>query len=102
MPFNINVLRLLRVSRVLATFHYAVPSSAMTLILLFVNIIKHSVPALISIGLIHALCVYVFAIVGLHVFGYIVPFPGGFYDTSFNNFQTFVNALVMTFRLSTL
>lgn len=99
-PFNVNVLRLLRVGRVFTVVQMAMPATMFLTI--FVKIMKRSVPALISIGFIHVLCVYVFAIVGLHVFGYVVPYSGGYYDNKFNNFSTFVNSLIMTFRISTL
>ncbi|KAG5468132.1 hypothetical protein LSCM1_02105 [Leishmania martiniquensis] len=99
MPFNVNVLRMLRVGRVLHLVHLALPFS--THFTLLHEVLKASVPGLISVTLVYMIAVYVFAILGLHFLGYIVPF-GGYIDDMYNNFGTFVNALIMVFRLSTL
>ncbi|GET92138.1 calcium channel protein, putative [Leishmania tarentolae] len=99
MPFNVNVLRMLRVGRVLHLVQLVVPFS--THFTLFHDVLKASVPGLISVTFVYMIAVYVFAILGLHFLGYIVPF-GGYIDDKYNNFGTFVNALIMVFRLSTL
>ncbi|CAC9536293.1 putative calcium channel protein [Leishmania infantum JPCM5] len=98
-PFNVNVLRMLRVGRVLHLVHLVLPFS--THLTLFHEVLKASVPGLISVTFVYMIAVYVFAILGLHFLGYIVPF-GGYIDDKYNNFGTFVNALIMVFRLSTL
>lgn len=98
-PFNVNVLRMLRVGRVLHLVNLAVPFS--THFSLFVEVVKAAVPGLISVTFIYMIAVYVFAILGLHFLGYIVPY-GGYINDTYNNFATFVNALIMVFRLSTL
>nr|CAJ2471590.1 unnamed protein product [Leishmania braziliensis] len=98
-PFNVNVLRLLRVGRVLHLIHLVLPFS--THLTLFYEVLKASVPGLISVTFVYIIAVYVFAILGLHFLGYVVPF-GGFIDDKYNNFANFANAIIMVFRLSTL
>ncbi|KAG5467728.1 hypothetical protein LSCM4_00807 [Leishmania orientalis] len=99
MPFNVNVLRMLRVGRVLHLVHLVLPFS--THFTLLHEVLKASVPGLISVTFLYVIAVYVFAILGLHFLGYVVPF-GGYIDDKYNNFGTFANALIMVFRLSTL
>lgn len=98
-PFNVNVLRVLRVGRVLTLVNICVPFE--THLSLLVRVVKRSVPGVISVTLIYMIAVYVFGVLGLHFLGYVVPF-GGYIDDTYNNFRTWVNALIMVFRLSTM
>ncbi|KPI83192.1 putative calcium channel protein [Leptomonas seymouri] len=99
-PFNVNVLRMLRVGRILHLLNLGLPFS--THFTLFHEVLKAAVPGLVSVTFIYMIAVYVFAILGLHFLGYIVPYSGGYIDGTYNNFATFVNSLIMVFRLSTL
>jgi hypothetical protein len=99
-PFNVNVLRVLRVGRIIHLLNLSLPFS--THFTLFHEVLKASAPGLVSVTFIYMIAVYVFAILGLHFLGYIVPYSGNYIDSTYNNFATFVNALIMVFRLSTL
>ncbi|KAG5493813.1 hypothetical protein JKF63_01645 [Porcisia hertigi] len=98
-PFNVNVLRMLRVGRVLHLIGLVLPSP--THLSLLCEVLKASVSGVISVTFVYIIAVYVFAILGLHFLGYVVPF-GHYIDDKYNNFGTFVNALIMVLRLSTL
>ncbi|CAD2216934.1 sodium channel protein type 10 subunit alpha [Angomonas deanei] len=97
--FNMNVLRMLRVGRFLTLVNLLTPFE--TYFSFFREVLWSAFPALVNLTIIYMLSVYIFAILGLHFLGYIVPY-GGYIDGTYNNFQTFVNALIMVFRLSTL
>lgn len=99
-PFNVNVLRVLRIGRIIHLLNLGLPFS--THFSLFHEVLRASVPGLVSVTFIYMIAVYVFAILGLHFLGYIVPYTGNYIDSTYNNFATFVNALIMVFRLSTL
>lgn len=99
-PFNMNVLRVLRAGRIVHLLNLSLPFS--THFTLFHEVLKASVPGLVSVTFIYMIAVYVFAILGLHFLGYIVPYSGNYIDGTYNNFATFVNSLIMVFRLSTL
>lgn len=101
MPFNVNILRLLRVGRVFYVFCFfnVLRSYA---IVLYVTVAS-AFWDLISVGIFYALSVLIFAIVGLHFVGYIVPYSlDSAINMPYNNFNTLVNSMVMVFRLSTL
>lgn len=98
-PFDVNTLRLLRVGRLLSLFgFFPTPRGYFTLLYVAVT---SAVTDLIAVGLFYALSVLVFAVAGLHMLGYIVPF-GGYISHPYNNFGTLVNSIIMVFRLSTL
>lgn len=100
-PFNVNVLRMLRAGRFLSVIDVALPFR--TYLALFSEVLQMSVPGLVNVTLVYMLAVYVFAILGLHFLGYVVtPAPDSYLSSPYNNFMTFVNSLIMVFRLSTL
>lgn len=100
MPFNINVLRLLRVGRVLYAFCFFDFVRSFTTVL-YVSICN-AFWDLIGVGVFYALSVLVFAIAGLHFLGYVVPYSDSAINMPYNNFSTLVNSIIMVFRLSTL
>lgn len=99
MPIDVNVLRLLRVGRLLNLFCFT-KSPRYYATLLHVCITSATTD-LIAVAGFFSLSVLVFAVAGLHFLGYIVPF-GGYLSFPYNNFYTFVNSIIMVFRLSTL
>eukprot|EP00796_Vickermania_ingenoplastis_P011967 gene11967-8240_t len=98
-PFDVNVLRLLRVGRLLYVF--CLFESPMAYARLLYGCLMAAVWDAFAVGAFFALSVLVFAVAGLHLFGYIVPY-GGYLRFPYNNFHTFVNSIIMVFRLSTL
>lgn len=101
MPFNVNVLRLLRVGRVLYVFCFFDALRCYATVL-YVSITT-AFWDLVAVGMFYALSVLVFAIAGLHFLGYVVPYStDSAIEMPYNNFYTLVNSIAMVFRLSTL
>ncbi|ORC93271.1 putative calcium channel protein [Trypanosoma theileri] len=99
-PFNVNVLRLLNLGRLLKLVDVFVPVKNNLRLLYQVLILSAS--ALVNVTLILLLAVFVFTILGMHFIGRVHPVVNGYIDDTYNNFMTFPNALIMTFRLTTL
>ncbi|ESL05805.1 calcium channel protein [Trypanosoma rangeli SC58] len=99
-PFNVNVLRLLHFGRMLNLVDFVLPLRHHLHLLHEALLLSAS--SLVNVTLILALAVFVFAVLGMHFIGPMVPVPGGYIDGTYNNFLTFPNALMMTFRLATL
>ena len=57
-----------------------------------------SLPALVNVAALLALCFSIFAILGVHLFGKIAR---GAYVTNYANFDNFINAVLLLFRLMT-
>lgn len=95
-PFNVNVLRMLRIFRVIHSVRF-IPQ--VRRLRIYGRTLTASITSLISISIVGAMCVYVFAIAGMHAFGGI---PNGAYvGLQFSNFDTFLNSLLATFRVIT-
>ncbi|EDQ91804.1 uncharacterized protein MONBRDRAFT_22969 [Monosiga brevicollis MX1] len=92
-PTTLRVLRLLRVIRVLRVVKQArgIQRLLTTMVM--------SAPALLNIGTLLFVVLFVYAIVGMTLFAH-VKFTGPVVD-NFMNFRNFGNALVLLFRLST-
>ncbi|RNF24650.1 putative calcium channel protein [Trypanosoma conorhini] len=99
-PFNVNVLRLLHLGRMLKLVDFLLPLRHHLHLLHEALLLSAS--SLVNVTLILALAVFVFAVLGMHLIGPVVPVPGGYIDGTYNNFLTFPNALMMVFRLATL
>ncbi|XP_030833315.1 sodium channel protein type 4 subunit alpha B isoform X3 [Strongylocentrotus purpuratus] len=91
-PTLLRVLRLFRIGRVLRLVKQAKGIRK----LLFALVI--SLPALLNIGILLLLVIFVFSIIGMSQFGHI-KLDGALDKTT--NFQTWVNSALLLFRLST-
>ncbi|XP_041464488.1 sodium channel protein 1 brain-like isoform X3 [Lytechinus variegatus] len=91
-PTLLRVLRLFRIGRVLRLVKQAKGIRK----LLFALVI--SLPALLNIGILLILVIFVFSIIGMSQFGH-VKLDGALDKTT--NFQTWVNSALLLFRLST-
>lgn len=98
-PFNVNVLRLLQFGRILNLVDFL---SVRHHLRLLHEVLLLSAPALIYVTIIFFFGVFVFAVLGMHLLGRVLPVVGSFIDGKDNNFMTFSNSLMMTFRLATL
>ncbi|PBJ72532.1 calcium channel protein [Trypanosoma cruzi cruzi] len=99
-PFNVNTLRLLHLGRMLKLVDFLVPVRHHLHLLHEALLLSAS--SLVNVTLILALAVFVFAVLGMHFIGPVVPVAGQYIDDTYNNFRTFPNALMMIFRLATL
>ncbi|XP_071488688.1 LOW QUALITY PROTEIN: sodium channel protein 1 brain-like [Diadema antillarum] len=91
-PTLLRVLRLFRIGRVLRLVKQAKGIRK----LLFALVI--SLPALLNIGILLLLVIFVFSIVGMSQFAYVKK-DGAIDDVV--NFETFLNSILLLFRLST-
>ena len=91
-PTLLRVLRLFRIGRVLRL----VKSAKGIRKLLFALVI--SLPALLNIGALLTLIIFIFSIIGMSQFGY-VKHEGAIDDVV--NFETWVNSMMLLFRLAT-
>ena len=97
-PFNLNILRMLRVVRVMQLVRF-LPLNAKH-VRIYIQTLFVSAPAIINVTLLLCICYYVFAIIGVSAFAHVRH--GELVDNKYTNFSSFLNALLLLFRLSTL
>ena len=91
-PFVISVLRVLRLARLLRVARMT-KGVRMLLRTLFL-----SVPSLVNVGALLALLFSLYAIIGMKFFGRVT---WGQFITTYANFDNFINAVLLLFRIST-
>lgn len=91
-PSILRVLRVLRVVRVLRLIKFAKGIQSLLLTLMY------SAPALLNVATLLFLVMFIFAVIGMNLFGNVVP-NGAIND--FVNFRDFGNSMVLLFRLMT-
>ncbi|KEG15652.1 putative calcium channel protein [Trypanosoma grayi] len=99
-PFDVNVLRLLHFGRLLTLMEFFLPIR--THLRLLHKVLLLAAPALVNVTLILLMAIFVFSILGMHLIGPVIPSDSSYIDGKYDNFLTFPNALIMTFRLATL
>ncbi|CUG84384.1 transmembrane protein, putative [Bodo saltans] len=116
-PFNVNTFRMLRIFRVAHAVRFIPQARRLNL---YGQTLMNILPAFGVVTLVLALCVFIFAVVGMHVLALCVfifavvgmhAFGGiptretsvfaQFLDADYNNYNTFVNSLLLTFRVVT-
>jgi hypothetical protein len=95
-PFDVNVLRMLRLFRVAHAIRFL---PYVKRVRIYGQTLWRGLSSLMAITGVVCVCVYVFAVVGMHAFGGLPT--GGYLDSEFSNYDTFVNSLLMTFRVAT-
>lgn len=100
MPFNVNVLRMLRLGRFFSAAKVFKPMRKQFSLLH--EVLIRSAVSLANVTLILFLGVFVFTVLGLHLVGGVPVGEGGYFDDRYTNFNNFGNSLMMTFRLTTL
>ena len=93
LPFNVTILRVLRISRLFKVFGTSQKFKILTRTLLY------SLPSLASITSLIFLVVFVFAVVGMNLFGDIEV--DGEVFTTFQNFRHFGSSMLFLFRVIT-
>lgn len=91
-PSLLRVIRIFRVARLLRLLEFAKGVRQLLVALVI------SLPALLNIGTLLFLVIFIFAIIGMSTFGHIKQ-QGNIDETV--NFQTFGNSMMLLFRLST-
>ncbi|KAH8607952.1 putative Ion transport protein Voltage dependent L type calcium channel IQ associated [Trypanosoma vivax] len=97
--FNVNVLRMLRLGRLLRLVDLLPVRNHLRLLH---KVLLMSGYPLMNVTLVLCLGVFVFSVIGLHLVGPVMPAVGNYVDNEFNNYHTFGNSLMMTLRLTTL
>jgi hypothetical protein len=93
LPFNVTILRVLRISRLFKVFGASNNFQILTRTLLY------SLPALVNICALLFLVVFVFSVVGMNLFGE-VEVDGEIFNT-FQNFRHFGTSMLFLFRVIT-
>ena len=93
LPFNVTILRILRISRLFKVFATSKNFKILTRTLLY------SLPALVNIISLLFLVVFVFAVVGMNLFGKV--HTDGEIFTTFENFGSFGSSMLLMFRVIT-
>eukprot|EP00050_Salpingoeca_kvevrii_P002109 m.186932 g.186932 ORF g.186932 m.186932 type:complete len:1593 (-) comp10537_c4_seq1:430-5208(-) len=95
LPVNPTALRILRIFRVIRVLRIA--KSAKQIRTLFLTLLL-SLPALLNVGTLLLLIVFIYAVIGMNLFGNVIR-NGALNE--FHNFDDFGNSLLMLFRLAT-
>ena len=93
-PAILRVLRVLRVGRILRLIRASKGVRKLMLSLVM------SIPALFNIGSLLFLIIFIYAIIGMNLFGHVGHYDGNLDDMA--NFHTFPMALLTLFRLTTI